>query len=54
MKTKLEILRETLDEVLEEYRSLCLDNECERAFLKGLIIGTFCKLENKDFNNENS
>ncbi len=42
------ILCKALDEVFEKHQSLCLDNENEREFLKGSILGTFSRLIEKN------
>jgi len=53
MASSTDILNKTLDEVFEEYQSLCLDNSGERAFLKGLILGTFFRLNHEEMEKNN-
>lgn len=51
----IKTLKKSIDEVFENNQSLCLDNADERAFLKGLIMGTFFRLtEESEVENENT
>ena len=55
MSDHIKILQKSIDEVFENNQSLCLDNANERAFLKGLIVGTFFRLtKESEVENENS
>ncbi len=52
--TSILTLDKALEEVFEEYQSLCLDNEDERYLLRGLIIGTFSRLTREQEKNNES
>ena len=51
----IEILDKALAEVFDKHSTqvLCLDNDSERSFLKGMILGTFFRLKQKTLEKNN-